>query len=199
VVEVSVSLLAVIVDCHDPRRQAEWWAQVLAYEVNQRNPDEFQVSDPAGAGRLLYFMKVPEPKVGKNRLHLDLVTPGSMEAEVARLVGAGAQVVEVRQDPASYDNPDTFTVMRDPEGNEFCVTSTSTLTSLASCLDATSGTCDGLQTADLTQPDSGTHALTLDRLDVPSPGGSCADPPGEALSDRREQAPRWRRSACPGR
>jgi hypothetical protein len=83
VVEVSVSLLAVIVDCHDPRRQAEWWAQVLAYEVNQRNPDEFQVSDPAGAGGLLYFMKVPEPKVGKNRLHLDLVTPGSMEAEVA--------------------------------------------------------------------------------------------------------------------
>jgi predicted enzyme related to lactoylglutathione lyase len=131
VVEVSVSLLAVIVDCHDPRRQAEWWAQVLAYEVNQRNPDEFQVSDPAGAGGLLYFMKVPEPKVGKNRLHLDLVTPGSMGAEVARLVGAGAQVVEVRQDPASYDNPDTFTVMRDPEGNEFCVTSTSTLTGLA--------------------------------------------------------------------
>jgi hypothetical protein len=40
-------------------------------------------------------------------------------------------VVEVRQDPASYDNPDTFTVMRDPEGNEFCVTSTSTLTGLA--------------------------------------------------------------------
>jgi hypothetical protein len=91
VVEVSVSLLAVIVDCHDPRRQAEWWAQVLAYEVNQRNPGEFQVSDHAGAGGSLYFMKVPEPKVGKNRLHLDLVTPGSMEAEVARLAEAGAQ------------------------------------------------------------------------------------------------------------
>ena len=53
-----------------------------------------------------------------------------MEAEVSRLVDAGAQVVEVRQDPPSYDNPDTFTVMRDPEGNEFCVTSTSTLTGL---------------------------------------------------------------------
>ena len=97
---MSVSLLSVIVDCRDPRRQAEWWAQVLAYQVSQRNPDEFQVSDPAGAGGSLYFMKVPEPKVGKNRLHLDLVTPGSMEAEVARLVEAGAQVIEVRQDPA---------------------------------------------------------------------------------------------------
>ncbi|MFI6601668.1 VOC family protein [Nonomuraea sp. NPDC050536] len=125
---MSVSLLTVVVDCHDPRSQAEFWAQALAYKVNQRNPDEFQVSDPGGVGGSLYFMKVPEPKVGKNRLHLDLVTSGSMKAEVSRLVEAGAQLVEVRQDPAFLDNPDTWTVMRDPEGNEFCVTSTSTMT-----------------------------------------------------------------------
>jgi predicted enzyme related to lactoylglutathione lyase len=128
---VSATLLVVVVDCHDPRRQAEFWAQALAYKVSQRNPDEFRVSDPRGAGGSLYFMKVPEPKVGKNRLHLDLATPGSMEAEVARLVEAGAQVVEVRQDPSSLDNPDTWTVMRDPEGNEFCVTSTATLSGWA--------------------------------------------------------------------
>jgi predicted enzyme related to lactoylglutathione lyase len=127
---VSVSVLAVIVDCRDPRRQAEFWSRALAYEVRQRNPDEFLVTDPAGVGGSLYFMKVPEPKVGKNRLHLDLVTTGSMEAEVTRLAEAGAELVEVRQDPASFDNPDTWTVMRDPEGNEFCVTSTSTLTGL---------------------------------------------------------------------
>ena len=129
--EISASLLAVIVDCHDPLRQAEFWSQALAYKVRQRNPGEFLVSDPAGVGASLYFMKVPEPKVGKNRLHLDLVTSGPMEAEVARLAQAGAEVIEVRQDPASYDNPDTWTVMRDPEGNEFCVTSTATLTGLA--------------------------------------------------------------------
>jgi Glyoxalase-like domain len=128
---MSASLLAVIVDCQDPLRQARFWAQALAYEVNQRNPDEFQVSDPAGTGASLYFMKVPEPKAGKNRLHLDLVTAGPMEAEVARLAGAGAEVIEVRQDPAFMDNPDTWTVMRDPEGNEFCVTSTATLTGWA--------------------------------------------------------------------
>jgi Glyoxalase-like domain len=67
--------------------------------VSQRNPGEFLVSDPADAGQSLYFMKVPEPKVGKNRLHLDLVTAGSMEAEVTRLAEAGAELVEVRQDP----------------------------------------------------------------------------------------------------
>ncbi len=72
-----------------------------------------------------------EPKAGKNRLHLDLVTAGPMEAEVARLAEAGAEVVEVRQDPASLDNPDTWTVMRDPEGHEFCVTSTANLTGWA--------------------------------------------------------------------
>ena len=87
VVKVSLSLLAVIVDCRDPRRQAEFWAHALAYRVSQRNPDEFLVSDPAGTGGSLYFMKVPEPKTGKNRLHLDVVTSGSMEAEVARLKG----------------------------------------------------------------------------------------------------------------
>jgi hypothetical protein len=73
-------------------------------------------------------MKVPEPKVVKNRLHLDLITEGSMESEVARLVEAGASVVEAREDPDSLDNPDTWTVMKDPEGNEFSVTSTRTLT-----------------------------------------------------------------------
>jgi Glyoxalase-like domain len=62
-------------------------------------------------------MKVPEPKVGKNRLHLDLVTSGPMQAEVTRLAQAGAQLVEVRHDPASHENPDTWTVMRDPEGS----------------------------------------------------------------------------------
>ena len=131
VVKISTSLLAVIVDCHDPLRQAEFWAQALAYEVIQRNPDEFRVSNPASGGASLYVMKVPEPKTGKNRLHLDVVTSGPMEAEVARLAEAGAEVVEVRQDPASLDNPDTWTVMRDPEGNEFCVTSTATLTGWA--------------------------------------------------------------------
>jgi Glyoxalase-like domain len=51
-----------------------------------------------------------------------------MESEVARLVDVGASVIEVRQDPESLDNPDTWTVLAGPEGNEFCVTSTSTLT-----------------------------------------------------------------------
>jgi hypothetical protein len=76
-------------------------------------------------------MRVPEPKIAKNRLHLDLVTEGPMEFEVARLVEMGARVVDVRHDPATYDNPDHWTVMTDPEGHEFCVTSWATLTGMS--------------------------------------------------------------------
>jgi len=101
---------------------------LTCWTVLERNPDELQLVNPDGAGTSLYFMKVPEPKVGKNRLHLDLLAPGPMEPEVQRLLQAGAQLVEVRQDPPSLENPDRWTVMRDPEGNEFCVTSRQTLT-----------------------------------------------------------------------
>jgi len=72
-------------------------------------------------------MKVPEPKVRKNRFHLDLVTNGSMSEEVDRLVELGARLIEVRQDPESLENPDTWTVLEDLEGNVFCVTSSTTL------------------------------------------------------------------------
>jgi predicted enzyme related to lactoylglutathione lyase len=128
VTRVPVSLLMVLVDCRDPRRLAEFWARALAYKVSQRNPDEVRVSDPAGVGGSLCFMRVPEPRGIRNWLDLDVVTLGSVEDEVTRLVEAGAEVVEVLQDPASLDDPDTWTVMRDPEGNEFCVAGASAMT-----------------------------------------------------------------------
>ncbi len=122
------SLLAVIVDCREPRPQADFWATVLASKVTTRNDDEFLVGDPAGPGTPLYFMKVPEPKVGKNRLHVDLVTEGTLEDEVTPLTGLGARLIEVRQDPDSMDNPDTWAVLEDPEGNVFCTSSSATIT-----------------------------------------------------------------------
>jgi predicted enzyme related to lactoylglutathione lyase len=121
-------MFTVVVDCANPYRVAEFWSEALGWVVNERNTDELQLVNPDASGTSLYFMRVPEPKAGKNRLHLDLIAQGSMEPEVQRLVEAGAQLVEVRQDPASLENPDSWTVMRDPEGNEFCVTSTETLT-----------------------------------------------------------------------
>jgi hypothetical protein len=127
---MPATLLAIVIDCADPRSQAEFWAAALARDITERNDDEFQVGSEAD-GTPLYFMCVPEPKVTKNRLHLDLLASGSMGAEVSRLVAAGAAVVETRQDGASLDNPDSWTVMHDPEGNEFCVVDPASFTGWA--------------------------------------------------------------------
>ena len=125
---MTTSLMTTIFDCRDAQRVARFWGEALNYEVTKRNPGEYLASDAKGGGTDLYFMDVPEPKKGKNRLHVDLITNGDMASEVARLVDLGATVVEVRTDPATHDNPDTWTVLQDPEGNEFCISSNSTVT-----------------------------------------------------------------------
>jgi hypothetical protein len=125
---MSLTLFTVVVDCMDPVRQAGFWSKALGYEVRERNADEFLVSDPAGVAFPLYFMEVPDPTVGKNRWHVDLLTAGDMRDEVDRLVALGARLVEVRQDPDTLDNPDTWSVLEDPEGNVFCVSSERTRT-----------------------------------------------------------------------
>ena len=114
-------------DCADPERVGSFWQQAVGGSLDRRNPGEYKLLYSDGAP-WLYFMAVPEEKSTKNRVHLDLVTDGSLDDEVGRLVDAGASVIEKRHDPDSYDNPDVWTVMVDPEGNEFCVTSTATIT-----------------------------------------------------------------------
>ncbi|MEV4425042.1 VOC family protein [Streptomyces sp. R-07] len=83
-----------------------------------RHPDD--PHDPVtdtGLGRRILFQRVPEPKTVKNRLHLDLhPEPGTREAEVGRLEGLGAKVLRRVDEPGG-----SWTVMTDPEGNEFCV------------------------------------------------------------------------------
>ncbi|ROS24000.1 VOC family protein [Cellulomonas sp. PhB150] len=115
------------VDCADPGALAAFWCAVLGYEVID-DEDEGFVSIglppvPGARGPVpptILFARVPEGKVVKNRLHLD-VNPSDREqaAEVDRLLGLGARHVDVGQGEVSW------VVMADPEGNEFCV--------LASC------------------------------------------------------------------
>jgi len=76
-------------DCADPRRLAEFWCIALGYEAVDVDDDEAFIG-PSGGGNGLYFQRVPERKVVKNRVHLDLRPPGSMAAEVERLRDAGA-------------------------------------------------------------------------------------------------------------
>ena len=116
------------VDCADPDGLARFWCAVLGYEVRYADDEIVTIGSPGGLeGRrvpgpvppTLTFARVPEPKIVKNRLHLD-VTPVDREQgeEVQRLLALGARPVDVGQGEAAW------VVLADPEGNEFCVLAT---------------------------------------------------------------------------
>lgn len=139
----TVRELQVTFDCAEPVRLARFWCEVLGYVVPP-GQDEAAVEgggddapegqpggavcvDPTGAGPRLYFQRVPEGKVVKNRVHLDVRAGtglvgaerlATLEAEGARLVALGA--TRVRLLPAD-DEEESCLVMQDVEGNEFCL------------------------------------------------------------------------------
>jgi len=104
------------VDCADPRRVAEFWCGVLGYEITNEDEESVEIRDPAGTGLPLEFWVVPEGKTVKNRLHLDLSPPSTMREEVERVSALGATTFRFVKEDGSF-----WTVMLDPEGNEFCV------------------------------------------------------------------------------
>lgn len=129
---MSVRWYSIVVDCAHVAAQAHWWAEVLNWSVAFEAEDEVVIVPPHAFGERkqiplneqgpgLVFVTVPEGKIGKNRLHIDLA-PGpddDQAAEVTRLEGLGATRVSVGQDESKV----TWVVMADPEGNEFCVLS----------------------------------------------------------------------------
>jgi predicted enzyme related to lactoylglutathione lyase len=115
---MGVVVSQLVVDSADPERLGRWWAEVLGWEVVLDDEGEVWVAPRAEdlTGGLL-FLRVPEAKTVKNRLHLDLrpADGSSQEAELERLLGLGATRVDVGQRDA------TWHVLADPEGNEFCL------------------------------------------------------------------------------
>ncbi|MFC8424268.1 VOC family protein [Streptomyces sp. NPDC057236] len=141
----SIKKFQVTFDCADPERLARFWCEVLGYVVppppegfatwddyHRSLPSDHQVKwfacvDPSGVGPRLFFQRVPEGKVVKNRVHLDVRAGtglvgeerlATLEAECARLVALGA--VHERTLYADEEN-ESCIVMRDIEGNEFCL------------------------------------------------------------------------------
>ena len=110
------TIYTITIDCADPRGLAEFWSKVLNYEIayDEDDDEEVAVEPPGGNCPALLFIRVPEPKSGKNRIHLDL-NPDDRDAEVRRLEGLGARTIDIGQGDV------TWVVMADPEGNEFCV------------------------------------------------------------------------------
>ncbi|MEU5582362.1 VOC family protein [Streptomyces huasconensis] len=141
----SIKKFQVTFDCAEPERVARFWCEVLGYVAppppegfptwdayNRSLPAEergawFACSDPSGVGPRLYFQRVPEGKVAKNRVHLDVRAGtglvgeerlATLEAERDRLVALGAVCVQVLL--ADEEN-ESCIVMQDIEGNEFCL------------------------------------------------------------------------------
>ncbi|WP_151082187.1 VOC family protein [Nocardioides cynanchi] len=114
------------VDCADPVGLAQFWCAVLGYEVQGNDADEVvtigppQVPEgrdrPGPVPPTLTFARVPEGKIVKNRLHLDLnPADADQDEEVRRLLALGARRADVGQGEQSW------VVLTDPAGNEFCV------------------------------------------------------------------------------
>jgi catechol 2,3-dioxygenase-like lactoylglutathione lyase family enzyme len=108
------------IDSTSPAETAQFWAEVLGWEIVEDDDDEIALQPPSGSPEAgvvpdILFLRVPEDKAVKNRLHLDL-RPDDQAAEVARLEALGATRVDIGQ-----GGDVTWVVMADPEGNEFCV------------------------------------------------------------------------------
>ena len=105
---------ATIVDARDPGALGEWWRAALDWVVVNDDPEEFEIRPTADRLPGLLFVPAPEQKSVKNRLHLDF-RPDDRDAEVDRLLALGATRADIGQ------GEQTWIVLQDPEGNEFCV------------------------------------------------------------------------------
>jgi predicted enzyme related to lactoylglutathione lyase len=113
---MGARLYTVTVDCHDPALLARFWQRALGYSWAYDDADGSEVCiepDDDDCPAVL-FVKVPGSKLGKNRLHFDLM-PEDQATEVQRLVELGAVEIDIGQSDVDW------VVMADPEGNEFCV------------------------------------------------------------------------------
>ena len=135
--------IQVTFDAADPHALSEWWADLLDYEIERDGDfvagllaqglvtgadvvdrdgilhfaDAASMHDPEGVGPRFFFQRVPEPKAGKNRVHLDLaVAQDDLEDAVERVVATGAAFIEY-----GSQGDHRWAVMQDPEGNEFCM------------------------------------------------------------------------------
>jgi predicted enzyme related to lactoylglutathione lyase len=116
---MDIRIQCVVVDAHDCGLLARFWSSVLGWRITYETDHEWVIEPPEGSPEAdvvpdVLFVKVPEEKTLKNRLHFDL-RPKDQDAEVRRIVELGAAPVDIGQRDV------TWVVLSDPEGNEFCV------------------------------------------------------------------------------
>jgi hypothetical protein len=118
--EPPIRIQCVVIDCAEPHGLALFWAAALGWRVTFCSDAECALEPPEGSPETdvspdLLFVRVPDEKLVKNRLHLDL-RPDDQDAQVERLLALGATRAEIGQ-----TGEEPWVVLADPEGNEFCV------------------------------------------------------------------------------
>ncbi len=114
---MPVRMHHVVIDTHDLPGLARFWTQALGWLVLSERDREVVIGPDENAPVGICFMPVTDQKIVKNRVHLDLTTSAEdRDAEIARLRALGARRVDVGQ-----TGTESWTVLADPEGNEFCV------------------------------------------------------------------------------
>jgi predicted enzyme related to lactoylglutathione lyase len=118
---MTVALHHIVIDAHDLPRLARFWSEVLDWKVLSERDREIVIGPDAEAAVGICFMPAGDDKTVKNRVHLDLNPGGDIgtddrHAEIERILALGARHVDVGQ-----SGKESWTVLADPEGNEFCV------------------------------------------------------------------------------
>jgi predicted enzyme related to lactoylglutathione lyase len=116
---MDIRIQCVVVDAHDCELVARFWSNVLGWRITYETDQEWVIEPPEGSAEVdvapdILFVKVPDEKTVKNRLHFDL-RPKDQDVEVRRILDLGATRVDIGQSDVGW------VVLRDPEGNEFCV------------------------------------------------------------------------------
>ncbi len=110
---------AIAIDARQPRLVADFWCGVLGWQITDQDDTGVSIASSDGSWPTIDVIEVPEDKIVKNRLHLDVRSNGLSTAdELERLLALGATRVDVGQGPDV-----TWVVLSDPEGNEFCLLS----------------------------------------------------------------------------
>jgi predicted enzyme related to lactoylglutathione lyase len=116
-VSMPVRLHHVVLDTHDLPGLARFWSQALGWKVLSERENEIVIGTDESAPVGMCFMPVSDSKIVKNRVHLDLTSSAAdRDQEIERLLALGARRVDIGQTGA-----ESWTVLADPEGNEFCV------------------------------------------------------------------------------
>lgn len=118
---MAARITELVLDCHDPERLASFWCAVLDYVVLDRADDDVEIGPAAvgfgGPQPTIVLSRADEPKRAKLRLHIDVnATDRDQAAELERLLAIGARQVDIGQ-----TGDESWHVLADPEGNEFCL------------------------------------------------------------------------------